>query len=47
MRRPDLDIKLSDGQGFMVEESGFMEYLNVVKEPNFVGIFDLIQLPAC
>ena len=38
MRRPDLDIALSDGQGFMVESSRFMEYLNEVKEPSFVGV---------
>jgi hypothetical protein len=36
MRRPDLDIGLTNGQGYMVEESRFMEYLSVVKEPTFV-----------
>src|SRR6202021_1342954 len=36
MRRPDLDIRLTTGQGFMGEEDRFMEYLAMVKEPNFV-----------
>ena len=33
MRRPDLDIALTDGQGFMVEDKQYMEYLSVVNEP--------------
>ena len=37
MRRPDLDIKLSNGQGFMAEEKRYMEYLKVVREPTFVS----------
>jgi hypothetical protein len=37
MRRPDLDIRLTNGQGYMVEESQYMEYLDVVQEPNFVS----------
>ena len=37
MRRPDLEIQLTNGKGFMVEESRYMEYLNVVQEPNFVS----------
>jgi hypothetical protein len=36
MRRPDLDIALTNGQGFMVEDKRYMEYLSVVKEPRLV-----------
>jgi hypothetical protein len=39
MRRPDLDVALSNGQGYMVEDSRYMEYLNVVKEPRSVSGF--------
>jgi len=37
MRRPDLDIALSDGQGFMVEDKHYKEYLSVAKEPRLVS----------
>jgi len=37
MRRPDLDIKLSDGLGYMVEEEQYKEYLSVAQEPQFVS----------
>jgi hypothetical protein len=37
MRRPDLDIKLTNGQGYMVEEGKYEEYLTVAKEPSVVG----------
>ena len=37
MRRPDLDIALTNGQGFMVEDKQYMEYLSVVKEPRLVS----------
>jgi hypothetical protein len=37
MRRPDLDIALSNGQGYMVEDGRYMEYLSVVKEPRLVS----------
>jgi hypothetical protein len=37
MRRPDLDIALTNGQGFMVEDRRYMDYLSVVKEPRLVG----------
>ena len=37
MRRPDLDITLSNGQGYIAEEKRYGEYLRVVKEPSFVG----------
>ena len=45
MRRPDSDVRLTNGQGYMVEESRFMEYLNVVKEPNFVSAPDRFAFP--
>jgi hypothetical protein len=36
MRRPDLDIKLSNGQGYMVDDVRYKEYLSVAKEPRVV-----------
>jgi Kyakuja-Dileera-Zisupton transposase len=36
MRRPDMDVMLSNGQGYMVEAVGYQEYLSVVKEPRVV-----------
>ena len=33
MHHPDLDIKLSNGQGFMVDDVCYKEYLGVAKEP--------------
>jgi len=39
MRRPDLDIKLTDGQGFMVEDEEYKAYLSVAKEPRLVCSF--------
>jgi hypothetical protein len=36
MRRPDLDIMLTNGQGYMVEEEQYKEYLSVAKEPRVV-----------
>jgi hypothetical protein len=39
MRRPDLDVMLSNGQGFMVEDKKYMEYLSVAKEPKLVCLF--------
>jgi len=39
MRRPDLDIMLTNGQGFMVDEVKYKEYLNVAKEPRVVCRF--------
>jgi hypothetical protein len=38
MRRPDLDITLTDGQGYMVEEVPFKEYLNVAQEMHAVNL---------
>ena len=37
MRRPDLDIALTNGQGYMVEDRRYAEYLSVVKEPRLVS----------
>jgi hypothetical protein len=37
MRRPDLDIMLTNGDGYMVEDVRYREYLSDVKEPQFVG----------
>ena len=37
MRRPDLDVALSNGDGYMVEETRYQEYLSVAKEPKFVS----------
>lgn len=36
-RRPDQDINLSNGQGFMAEDVRYREYLSVAKEPRVVG----------
>jgi len=36
MRRPDLDIMLTNGQGYMVDEKQYKSYLNVAKEPRLV-----------
>jgi hypothetical protein len=44
MRRPDLDIALTNGQGFMVEDRRYQEYLSFVKEPNFVGGLTYVSL---
>jgi len=38
MRRQDLDVALSNGDGYMVEEAHFKEYLSVAKEPRYVGL---------
>lgn len=37
MRRPDLDVGLTNGRGFMVEERRYQQYLSFVQEPTFVG----------
>ena len=44
MRRPDLDIKLTNGQGYMADEVRYQEYLSVVKEPCVVCRF--LNLPS-
>ena len=37
MRQPDLDVMLTNGQGYMVEEERYKEYLSVAKEPQLVS----------
>jgi hypothetical protein len=37
MRRPDQDIMLTNGQGYMVEENKYKEYLTIAKEPRLVS----------
>jgi len=37
MRRPDRDIMLTNGQGYMVEDEKYQEYLSVAKEPRLVS----------
>jgi hypothetical protein len=37
MRRQDLDISLSNGQGYMVDDGLYGEYLRVAKEPRLVS----------
>jgi hypothetical protein len=37
MRRPDQDIMLTNGQGYMVDEIKYKEYLSVAKEPRLVS----------
>jgi hypothetical protein len=37
MRRPDMNIMLTNGQGYMVEAVGYEEYLSVAKERRVVG----------
>jgi hypothetical protein len=41
MRRPDLDIMLTNGQGFMVEDKRYKEYLSIAKEPRLVTILSI------
>ena len=38
MRRLDLDVALSNGDGYMVEEVQYKEYLSVAKEPRLVSL---------
>ena len=42
MRRPDMDIMLTNGDGFIVEDGQYREYLTVAKEPHFVGRFKFL-----
>lgn|ERR1700719_2603453 len=37
MRRPEQDIMLTNGQGYMAEEARYKEYLSVVKDSRVVG----------
>src|SRR5271155_5393469 len=50
MRRPDLDIMLTNGQGYMVEEEQYKEYLSIAKEPRFVWFcicFAFVSILTC
>jgi hypothetical protein len=38
MRRPDMDVMLTNGQGYMVESARYEQYMNVVKQPPLVGL---------
>ena len=38
MRRPDLDIALTNGQGYMVEEVRYREYLRAAEETHVVNL---------
>src|SRR5882762_9875741 len=35
MRKPELEIQLTNGQGYMVEETKYKDYLKEAKEPRF------------
>jgi hypothetical protein len=43
MRRPDQDVMLTNGRGYMVDEHGYKEYLSIAKEPRVVR-FDIIKI---
>jgi len=45
MRRPDMDVMLTNGQGYMVEAVGYEEYINAAKEPRVVGSNILLLNP--
>jgi len=36
MRRPDLDVALTNGMGFMAEDGKYKDYLSIAKEPRLV-----------
>lgn len=44
MRRPDLDISLTNGQGYMVEDGRYQEYLKVTEEIREVHFSLLVSL---
>jgi hypothetical protein len=37
MRRPDMDVRLANGRGYMVEDDVYKEYLSIAKEPRVVS----------
>jgi hypothetical protein len=43
MRKPEADVKLTNGRGYMVEEDGYKEYMSVAKEPRLVGFHVILQ----
>jgi hypothetical protein len=38
MRRPELDVMLTNGQGYMADDIDYKDYLSVAKEPRVVSI---------
>jgi hypothetical protein len=42
MRRPDMDVMLTNGDGYMVEDGLYREYLSEAKEPHFVGLLKIL-----
>jgi hypothetical protein len=46
MRRPDLDVVLTNGDGYMVEEVQYKEYLSVAKEPRLVRLLKYWELSS-
>jgi hypothetical protein len=38
MRRPEMDVMLTNGQGYMIEALGYNEYMNVAKDQPMVGL---------
>jgi len=43
MRRPDLDVVLNDGDGYVVEDVQYKEYLSVAKEPKLVCLLRRLE----
>jgi|SRR5882762_3349555 len=37
MRKPELDISLTNGQGYMVEEKRYKDYMAVAPEPRYAS----------
>ena len=45
MHRPDVDVMLTNGQGYMVEADSYKEYMSVAEEHQVVGLnFMLLNL---
>jgi hypothetical protein len=42
MRRPDMDVMLTNGQGYMVDAVGYNEYMNVAKDRPMVGLYIML-----
>ena len=41
-RRPEKDVALTNGQGYMVDDVAYKEYLSVAKEPRVVSPSDYL-----
>jgi hypothetical protein len=41
MKREDKDIQLTNGQGYMVDENRYKEYLSIAKETRVVSWDDI------